>query len=647
MTSEIPSTPESRQLEKVAVEVYTEPDGAVHSVAERIASLIRERVGTGRNVVLGLATGSTPVRLYRELIRRYRDTGLSFANVVTFNLDEYFGIRPEHPESYVRFMREQLFDHIDVPADQIHIPDGTLERADVFDWCCRYEEQIGEAGGLDMQILGIGRTGHIGFNEPGSTRDSRTRLVTLDALTRRDAARDFYGEENVPRNAITMGVGTILDAREIVLLAWGAAKAGVIARAAEEAPSERLPASFLQLHDSARFLVDAAAASRLARFREPWRVGPVDWTPDRARQASTWLALRVDKPILKLTDEDFLEQGLGDLVTDQGPAYDLNIQIFNRTQHTITGWPGGKPGADDSARPERAKPFPKRVLVLSPEPQDDMIGMGGTLARLVANGHDVTVAYLASGSLAVPDEEARRLASLLVEFERVLGEDSPHRESPPAGSAPAFARNILQQLAEKGAYDLDSPALRRIKALIRREESRSACRLCGLDPAQVRFLDLPFYEEGRYRQFQPGDADRAALRKLVEEVQPHQIFACGDRADPASVTGIAYALTVETLAALADAAWMQDCRTWLFRRTVAEWEPHEIDMAVPLSPTQLALKNRCIYQHLSQRSQRPSTAGSENREIWQESEFRNRETARLYDALGLAEYEAIEAFRRG
>ena len=355
---------EEEQFENVAVRVYDRSDEACAALAAEIAALIRRKKQEGGHAVLGLATGSTPVGLYRELIRLHREEGLSFANVITFNLDEYHGLERSHPESYWRFMHEQLFDHVDIPAAQIHLPDGMVPRSEVFAHCRAYEEAITAAGGIDLQILGIGRTGHIGFNEPGSGADSRTRLVTLDTVTRRDAARDFRGEDNVPRHAITMGVGTILEARRVVLLAWGEAKADVLARAVEGTPGAELPASFLQAHDDCRFLVDRAAAGRLTRFDHPWRTGPVDWSPSLRRKAAVWLTGQVKKPILKLVDEDYAKHSLSDLLTGHGPAYDLNIAVFNELQHTITGWPGGKPGADDSTRPERAEPAVKRVLVL-------------------------------------------------------------------------------------------------------------------------------------------------------------------------------------------------------------------------------------------------------------------------------------------
>lgn len=628
---------ENQQRERLLTEVQPDADAASRHVAAEIAALIRERAAEGRTVVLGLATGSTPVRLYRELIRLHREEGLSFANVVTFNLDEYHGLPPTHPESYRRFMEEQFFGHVDIRPENIHIPSGLCARSEVFAACQAYEKAIVDAGGIDFQVLGIGRTGHVGFNEPGSTRESRTRLVTLDLLTRRDAARDFLGEANVPRHAITMGVGTILSARKIVLLAWGESKAGIVAQAVEQAATESLPASLLQGHPNVRFVLDRAAASELTRFKHPWLVGPVEWTAREARRAVAWLCRTTRKPVLKLVDEDFTEHGMAELVTEQGPAYTLNIRIFNELQHTITGWPGGKPNADDTHRPERALPHPKRVLVFSPEPSDDILGMGGTLRRLVDQGHEVVVAYLTSGNLAVSDEEAAMAVDLALEIEAASAERA---------TATSFARRVRDQLRAKAPNDQDTTEIRCFKRLIRRNEARASLRASGLATDCSRFLDLPFYERGRYRQFRPDLADRDAIGALLDAVRPHQIFATGQLDDPSSVAAVCWRLVNDALSTHRNAAWLHDCHLWLYRPPTRPWNPAEIDMAVPLSPTELALKIQAIYQHKSQRSQTP-LADASLHEAWQQAEASNRATAKDYDALGLAEYAAIEAFQRG
>ena len=619
-------------FERIPTHVFKDNASAVRHVADAIERLVRDRAPSDRPVVLGLATGSTPVPLYRELIRRHREQGLSFAHVVTFNLDEYCPIEPQHPESYHAFMRTQLFDHIDIPAAQIHIPPGDLPRDEIHAACAAYEQAIADAGGIDLQILGIGRTGHIGFNEPGSGPTSVTRLVTLDRLTRADAARDFRGESNVPRYAITMGVGTILNARRIILLAWGRAKAEVLRQAIEEPPRDSIPAGFLQNHPATEIVLDEPAATELTRHRAPWLVGFPTWTAALTRRAVTDLSLKIGKPLLKLVDKDYQEHGLADLVTEQGPAYDLNIRLFNEVQHTITGWPGGKPNTDDTHRPERAHPARKRVLVLSPEPADDILAMAGTLHRLVQNGHEVTVATLTSGNLGVPDPEARWAAQLMVES-----------NAAPEGS---LARIVLDELARKSAFDQDSAQLRRFKSYIRRNEARAALEACGLPAGAVRFLDLPFYERGTYRQFVTGSDDETLVAALLHEFQPHQVFTTGAAADPSSVSAKCFAVFEQVFTRAAESQpWPRECWVWLFRSDGREWPIDEIEMAVPCSPTEIDRKAQAIYQHRSQRHQTPVTDG-ETTEAWEQAVDRNRATAKLFDRLGLAEYEAIEGFVR-
>ena len=630
---------EEEQFERIPTHICRDSEEAAFTVAGEIAALIHERAKAGRNVVLGLATGSTPLPVYRELVRLHKEEGLSFRNVITFNLDEYFGLSDNHPESYHQFMWERLFKHVDIPKDNVHVPSGTLSRSEVYAFCESYEKAIEDAGGLDYQILGIGRTGHIGFNEPGSTRDSITRLVTLDSLTRLDAARDFLGEANVPLYAITMGVGTILKARKLVLMAWGQSKASVVQAAVEGKPNENLPASLLQGHPDVRFFVDGTAAEELIRIKLPWLVGTANWEPRTIRKAVLWLSNTVKKPILKLQESDYNENGLGDLLIHSGPAYDLNIIVFNQTQHTITGWPGGKPDADDSHRPERAKPFPKRVLVLSAEPHEDILCMGGTVHRLKDQGSHVTLGSMTSGNLAVPDNLAKQTLALMTELEKEMS--FGQGDGPSLGQ---FAEVILKSIEDKKESEADSESTRRIKGFVRRNEARDAARILKIDTSSQIFLDLPFYEKGRYRNFSTDEEDVDILVQLLEKEKPHQIYISGGLADPGSVAGVCYRLFCQAMRRVKRKDWIKDCRVWSYRGVGQEWPLFEIDMAVPLSPGELESKIEASFQYRSQRSQYPFRAAS-HREIWQETDEINRSTAEAYDAVGMAEYEAIESFK--
>jgi glucosamine-6-phosphate deaminase len=632
--------PPGNTVERAPVTVYDAAGEASRAVAREIADLVAARAAAGRQVVLGLATGSTPVGVYRELVRLHREEGLSFRNVATFNLDEYWPLSPDAPQSYHRFMREQLFDHIDIEPTAVHIPDGTVSRASLLDACARYEERIRAAGGIDLQLLGIGRTGHIGFNEPGSPVESRTRLITLDRVTRADAAGDFSGERNVPRQAITMGVGTILDARRILLLAFGEHKAPVVRRAVEQAPDLLVTASVLQRHPDARFVLDRSAASRLSRFESPWLVGPLEamglgWTEPLTRKAVIWLAQQVGKPILKLVDEDYNEHGLQDLLSARGRAYDLNIEVFRALQDTITGWPGGRPGKPRRIRglASAAEEFPKRIVVFSPHPDDDVIGMGGTFIRLCEQGHEVHVAYQTSGSMAVWDESAERHVEFAEEWCRAFGIGDA------AGTVAGRIRGLLRAGAG-GAPD----EVRTVKALIRRTEARAAARYSGVAPERIHFLDLPFYETGTVRKRPVGAEDVRIVAELLDRVRPHQVYAAGDLADPHGTHRVCLGIVTKALAELGDRPWAERCEVWLYRGAWQEWEPHEIDMAVPLSPDEVERKRLAIFKHESQKDRSLFPGSTDAREFWQRAEDCTRETARLYDTLGLPEYEAIEGF---
>jgi len=650
-------------IERVPVTVYDQPGDASRAVAREIADLVATRAASGRGTVLGLATGSTPVGVYDELVRLHREEGVSFRTVVTFNLDEYWPMEPGALQSYHRFMREHLFDHVDIPVGNIHIPDGTLPRERVWGACEEYEAKIRAAGGIDLQILGIGRTGHVGFNEPGSPRESRTRLITLDHVTRADAAADFFGEWNVPRQAITMGVGSILDARKVILLAFGEHKASIVARAVEQPASTQVSASALQQHPDARFVLDRAAGSSLTRFVAPWLVGPLDtlgleWTEGLVRKAVIRLALELGKSILKLTDEDYNEHGLQDLLSTCGRAYDINIDVFRSMQDTITGWPGGKPGrarrqrfseraakkwtgvARAGGAPESpaADPVPKRILVFSPHPDDDVISMGGTFIRLCEQGHEVHVAYQTSGNIAVWDGTAERHAEFVEEFVRGV--------VPSAGvdGIEQVVDRIRAFIRDKPAGAVDIPELQAVKGLIRRTEARAAARLSGVADDRIWFLDLPFYETGRVRKKPIGPEDIAITARLLETVRPHQIYAAGDLSDPHGTHRVCLAAVTQALESLADRPWAADCELWLYRGAWQEWEPHEIDMAVPLSPDEVKRKRMAIFKHESQKDRALFPGATDPREFWQRAEDRNRATAQIYDRLGLPEYEAIEGF---
>ncbi|MEX2463400.1 MAG: glucosamine-6-phosphate deaminase [Balneolaceae bacterium] len=623
--------------EKIPTVIFKDNSEASNVIANEIASLIKAREKEGKNTVLGLATGSTPVAVYNELIRLHEDEGLSFKSVITFNLDEYYPISPESFQSYVRFMDNHLFNHIDIPKDQVHIPDGSIDEEDVHEYCETYEKMIEEAGGIDIQLLGIGRTGHIGFNEPGSRPDSPTRLITLDKVTRKDAASDFFGEEFVPRRAITMGVGTILNSKKIFLMAWGEGKSSVIRETIEGDVKESIPATYLQNHKDTTVILDEAASAKLKRINTPWLIGPCKWDDKLTRKAVVWLCQKLDKPILKLTDENYNENGMADLITTNGPAYNINIRIFNELQHTITGWPGGKPNEDDKYRPERKSPFPKRALIFSPHPDDDVISMGGTLIRLVDHGHEVHVAYQTSGNIAVFDDDVVRFADFVIDYSEAFGMKEQKAEK--------LFRKVNEFLKNKKPGQVDSPEVKMIKGLIRRGEAKAGGRYCGVPDKNMHFMDLPFYETGKVKKNPIGEEDIRLTVELLRQVKPHQVYAAGDLSDPHGTHRVCLKAVLEALDVIKNDDWAKDCWVWLYRGAWQEWDVNEIEMAVPLSPNELIKKRRAIFKHQSQKD-RPLFPGSDTREFWQRSEDRNRGTAETYDSLGLAEYEAIEGFVR-
>ncbi|WP_207423128.1 glucosamine-6-phosphate deaminase [Desertivirga brevis] len=629
---------EETRFEKLPVSIFADKETASKAVAARIASIIRVKQEKSEHAILGLATGVTPLQVYAELIRLHKEEGLSFKNVITFNLDEYYPMQPGAEQSYVRFMHENLFDHVDIDPSNVNIPNGTLSPEEVNEFCLQYEKKISDLGGLDVQILGIGRTGHIGFNEPGSAPNSGTRVVTLHDLTRRDAAHDFGGKENVPVKAITMGVGTIFKAREIILMAWSGKKAPIIRKAVEGEISSDVPATYLQLSDNVEFVLDQDAAADLTRFNTPWLVKDMVWDEKNIRKAVIWLAKAVNKPILKLTEEDYNNNGMAQLATEQGPVYDINIRIFNAVQHTITGWPGGKPNADDSQRPERRDPAKKRVLLFSPHPDDDVISMGGTFIRLADHGHDVHVAYQTSGNTAVWDDDVLRFVEFAIDFGATQGQDTADLKGLYAEMTSFFEQKTPNQE--------DLKEIQRVKGLIRKGEAIAGARYAGLPDDHIHFMDLPFYDRAKKQKKVSYEDDILQTMELLKAVKPHQVYAAGDFADPHGTHKICFNIIHEALKRLkTHEDWISDCWLWLYRGAWHEFEIHEIEMAVPLSPQEVERKRMAIFKHQSQKD-RAVFPGDDSREFWVRAEDRTRETARAYNQLGLAEYEAIEAFVR-
>ncbi|WP_127137603.1 glucosamine-6-phosphate deaminase [Flagellimonas oceanensis] len=619
---------EATRYEKVHNVIFPDSKQGSLQVAKEISTLIREKAKKNQKCVLGLATGSSPIKVYEELVCMHREEELSFKNVVTFNLDEYHPMERTNIQSYHYFMHQHLFDHVDIAEENIYIPNGMVSSQGIQEYCKEYERKIEEQGGLDFQLLGIGRTGHIGFNEPGSHYNSATRDITLDYVTRIDAASSFKGLENVPLKAITMGIGTIKKAKRIVLLAWGQNKSSIIRKTIEGGISSEVPATYLQEHGNTTFVLDKEAASLLTRIDTPWLVKNCDWTQDLIHKAVVWLSQKKNKPVLQLIDKDYNDMGMSDLLSSEQSSYEINIRTFNRLQHTITGWPGGKPNADDTNRPERARPAKKRVIIFSPHPDDDVISMGGTFDRLISQGHEVHIAYQTSGNIAVADHEAVKAAEVANSMETTGTFDQ-----------------VIEEIQKKTEEDFDSKLLRRLKGNIRRAESIAATRYLGITDNQVHFLDLPFYETGTIKKKPLGEVDIAIMNNIIEEIQPHQIYAAGDLADPHGTHRVCLEALFASLNALMLRSFMKDCWVWLYRGAWHEWETHEIEMAVPMSPAQVLRKRKAIFFHQTQKDG-VMFQGEDLREFWVRAEDRNKETAQRYQALGLASYAAMEAFVR-
>jgi glucosamine-6-phosphate deaminase len=606
------------RLEKIPTVVLESHEALSRTIARRIAEVIGERRAAGARPVLGLATGSTPIGVYRELIRMHREEGLSYRGVVTFNLDEYFPMAPESIHSYRRFMQENLFDHIDISPADTHVPDGAVPREGVRAMAAAYEAAIRAAGGIDFQLLGIGKTGHIGFNEPGSGAESRTRLIQLDVITRRDAAADFFGEEHVPREAVTMGIATILEAREIAILATGEHKSAIVRRAVEGVVDLEVAATFLQRHPHTTFYLDTAAAAELTRIAAPWLVDEVEWTPELAVRAVVWLSLRTGKAILKLTQGDYAEHQLSSLVARHGSPGAVNGLVFNALGAKIRG---------KSKLPEG-----RRVLVFSPHPDDDVISMGGILHKLAQNGNTITVAYMTSGNIAVFDHDVRRYVDFLERLARERGIGK--------GDVPAFTTQVREFLRTKQPGAVDSDAIQDLKRIIREGEAVSALETIGLGRDHARFLNLPFYQTGKVRKDPIGPADVAIVRALLEEVRPQLVFVAGDLSDPHGT----HRMCKEAIdRALAETNGTLP-EVWLYRGAWQEWPVTEATWLVPMSQEELKLKIQAIFKHQSQKDSAPFPGAHDEREFWQRVEARNKETAEMLDRLGLAEYFAMEAY---
>ena len=624
------------RLEKIPTEIYESAEGGSFAIAKELATKIRLKQLAGETFVLALPGGRSPLSVYRELIRMHQEEELSFQHVVVFVEYEFYPLASVASGNLAR-LKEELFDHVDIKPENIFAPDGCMAKDDILEFCRQYEEKIQSFGGIDYMLLGVGSASNIMFNVAGTTISSRTRLVLLEGASRKEASRTFPSMENVPAGVVTMGIGTMMAAKHVILMAWGDDKSQIIAQTVEGKVSDAIPSSYLQGHPDAKVVIDLSAAYQLTRISHPWLVTSCEWDNKLIRRAIVWLCQLTGKPILKLTNKDYSDHGLGELLALYGSAYNVNIKIFNDIQHTITGWPGGKPNADDSNRPERATPYPKRVIVFSPHPDDDVISMGGTLRRLCDQHHDVHVAYETSGNIAVGDEEVIRYCEYL--------RDVCDKYSPDNTAIKEKAEEIIRYLRYEKVDNGESE--RRdvlfMKGTIRREEARHACRYSGLKDENVHFLDLPFYETGLVKKNDLGEIDKDVVKKLLLDIKPDQMFVAGDLADPHGTHKVCLDAVLAAIDEVKEEEWMKNCRVWMYRGAWAEWEMDHIEMAVPISPEELRFKRNAILKHQSQAESAPFL-GDDERLFWQRAEDRNRATAELYRALGLASYEAIEAF---
>lgn len=625
------------RYEKVPTDIYESSVEASLEVAQKIAARIKEKQAAGKNFVLGIPGGHSPLNVYQELVRLHKEEGLSFKNVIVFNIYEFYPLQPQS-DSNLKVLKDLFLDHVDIDSENVYSPDGLVAKEEILNYCNSYEQKIQELGGFDFALLGLGRGGNIGVNIAGSSFNTQTRLILLDVQSRKEAVNTFGSLDKVPTNAVTVGISTILGAKEIALIVWGEDKAKSLFDVVEGPLTDAVPASSLQTHKNVRIYTDLNAALNLTRISHPWLVTSCEWGSKLIRRAIVWLCQKVDKPILKLTNKDYQDNGLGELLALYGSAYNVNIKVFNELQHTITGWPGGKPNADDTNRPERANPYPKRVIIFSPHPDDDVISMGGTFKRLVDQKHDVHVAYQTSGNIAVGDEEVIRYVWLL--------EDVRKKYEPENEEMKKKYADILQFLLhDKKDGDVDTPDVLFMKGHIRRQEALMGCRYVGMDIKQTTFLDLPFYETGRVKKNPISEADVLIVKEYLNSVRPHQVFVAGDLADPHGTHKVCLDAILAAVDELKNEGveWLNDCRFWMYRGAWAEWEIDHIEMAVPISPEELRSKRNAILKHQSQMESAPFL-GNDERLFWQRSEDRNRATAGLYHQLGLASYEAIEAF---
>ncbi len=619
----------SRRYEKLPVTIYKGQEDAAKVIVEDIIASTGQKVQEGKKLVLALAASSACIPVYEFLVKEYQAGKFSFKDIEIYSIDEYYPLERNELQSHYRFLKEYIFDLTDIPAENIHcIHSNKMD--DVAGYCQQFEENIKLSGGIDILI-----TNGMGSNEPGSPYNSRTRQITMNYTTRVSAASDFFGVEYVPYHAITMGIGTIMEAHKIYYLAWGEGKAGSIKKLVEGNVTDQNPASYLQQHNNVHIVVDDAASVNLTRIDTPWLTGKCEWTDYMIRKSVFWLCKKLEKPILKLTDRDYNDNGMSDLVTAHGPASNINIKVFNDLQHTISGWPGGKPNADDSTRPERAYPFPKRVVVFSPHPDDDVISMGGTVARLSTHGHELHIAYQVSGNIAVFDHDVIKYMDFVRESAKIYGFDY--------NEANERYNRVIEELKHKRPGEADPMDVREIKGSIRRGEAKSACRYLGIPEERVHFLEMPFYETGGVKKKPLSREDIDIIKNLLQEVKPHQIFAAGDLSDPHGTHRVCFQAIIQACEELRGEEWFKDCRVWMYRGAWQEWDVAEAEMAVPLSPEEVEIKREAIFRHQSQKD-RPLFPGSDKREFWQRAEERNHNTAVLYDKLGMAEYQAIELF---